>query len=212
MKIGIIGSGRMGQALARLFVEAGHDVRLSNSRGPESLEELVQGLGPNATAATVSAAAEGADVVFLATPWARTADAVSPVDDWSGRIVVDTTNNRSGPGPQGLIDIGQRISSEVVAEYVAGAKVVKAFNLTPIPVMAAALGADAGENNVVYMAGDDADAKALVAELVASVGGEAVDTGDLHTGGYLQGMGGPLAGDMEMLTPEDARDRLATAK
>jgi 8-hydroxy-5-deazaflavin:NADPH oxidoreductase len=211
MKVAIVGSGRMGQALARLLVNAGHEVCLSNSRGPDSLGDLLKDLGPNASASTVPGAVEGADVVFLATPWARTADAVSAVSDWSGVVVVDTTNNRSGPGPQGLVDIGDRISSEIVAEYVPGARLVKAFNLTPIPVMAAALGSGA-EANVVFIAGDDAEAKSLVADLVASIGGEAIDTGDLHTGGQLQGMNGPLAGSMEMLTPAQARDRLARAQ
>lgn len=209
MKIAMIGAGRMGQALAGLFAEAGHDVLLSNSRGSESLAELVKELGPRCSAATVEDAVKASDVVFLATPWGKTADAVAAVSDWSGQIVVDTTNNRSAPGPQGLIDIGDRVSSEIVAEYVPGARVVKAFNTTPIPIMVAGLGAQAGENNAVFIAGDDADAKALVAGLVASIGGVAIDTGDLRTGGYLQGMSGPLAGGMEMLTPADARERLA---
>ncbi|HOZ59938.1 MAG TPA: NAD(P)-binding domain-containing protein [Nakamurella multipartita] len=211
MKIAIIGSGKMGQALSRLFTGAGYEVALSNSRGPESLAELVAELGPNASAQTVPDAVDGADVVFLATPWGKTAEAVSVVSDWTDRVVVDTTNNRSAPGPQGLIDIGDRISSEIVAEYVPGAKLVKAFNITPIFNMVKSLGAGAGENNVVYIAGDDAGAKALVAEVIAGIGGEAMDTGDLHTGGFLQGMSGPLPGTMEMLTPAEARDRLARA-
>jgi len=212
MKIAMIGAGRMAQALTPLFVEAGHEVRLSNSRGPDTLAELVQNLGPGSLAMTVSEAVDGADLVFLATPWGRTADAVSVVPDWAGRVVVDATNNRSAPGPQGLIDIGDAISSEIVAGYVPGAKVVKAFNVTPLFVLAPALGAGAGENNAVFIAGDDDQAKSLVAELVASVGGTAVDTGDLRTGGHLQGMSGPLAGTMEMLTPAEARDRLALAQ
>jgi hypothetical protein len=211
MKIAIIGSGKMGQALSRLFAGAGYDVALSNSRGPESLTEVVEELGPNASAQTVPDAVDGADVVFLATPWGKTAEAVSVVSDWTDRVVVDTTNNRSAPGPQGLIDIGGRISSEIVAEYVPGAKLVKAFNITPIFNMVKSLGAGAGENNVVYIAGDDEAAKALVTEVIAGVGGEAMDTGDLHTGGFLQGMSGPLPGTMEMLTPAEAKDRLAQA-
>lgn len=212
MKIAIVGAGKMAQALTPLFVEAGHEVRLSNSRGPESLKDLVETLGAGVQAATVVDAVEGADVVLLATPWGKTAEAVSAVDDWNGRVVIDGTNNRSAPGPQGLIDIGDRISSEIVAEYVPGAKLVKAFNVTPLFKLAPALGKGAGENNAVYIAGDDHEAKALVAELIASIGGAAIDTGDLHTGGYLQGMTGPLAGSLEMLTPADARDRLAQAR
>ncbi|BCL28613.1 NADPH-dependent F420 reductase [Streptomyces aurantiacus] len=211
MKIGIIGAGRMGQALTGLFVEAGHDVVLANSRGPESLAELTARFGEHTSAADVPGAVAGSDLVILATPWGRTAEAVSVVEDWSGVVVVDTTNNRSKPGPDGLIDIGDRVSSEVVAEFVPGARLVKAFNTTPIPFLVKGLGPSAGEDNAVYMAGDDDAAKALVGALIAGIGGEAVDTGDLHTGGWLQGMSGPLAGTLEMITPTDARARLEKA-
>lgn len=211
MKIGIIGAGRMGQALAGLFTRAGHDVLLSNSRGPESLADVVDEFNARCSAATVSEAAENADLVFLATPWAKTRDAVSVVDDWTGKIVVDTTNNRRAPGPDGLIDIGGRISSEIVAEYVPGARVVKALNVTPIHIMATTLGSDDGSEHAVYVAGDDVDAKAKVAELLATIGGVAIDTGDLHVGGELQGMSGPLPGVMEMQSAADARARLAEA-
>jgi predicted dinucleotide-binding enzyme len=137
---------------------------------------------------------------------------VFSVSDWSGVVVVDTTNNRTKPGPDGLIDIGDSVSSVLVAGYLPGARVVKAFNVTPIPMMAAALGAHATDTNAVYVAGDDPEAKALVSEIIASVGGEAVDTGDLATGGRLQGMGGALAGTLDMLTPDEARSRVAGAR
>ncbi|CAN5646460.1 NADPH-dependent F420 reductase [soil metagenome] len=208
MKVALIGAGRMGTALAKLLVEAGHEVVLSNSRGPESLAESVADIGGGSKAAGVIDAVEAADVVVLATPWPKTQEAVAAVADWTGKLVVDTTNNRRAPGPDGLIDIGGQISSEVVASYVPGAHVVKAFNVTPIPMMAAALGSGAGENNAVYIAGDDADAKQVVAQLISSIGGEAVDTGDLHTGGRLQGTGGPLSGRLEMQTPTQAREYL----
>ena len=215
MKIAIIGAGRMAQALAPVFVKAGHEVRLSNSRGPESLADLVAGLGPGVEAMTVADAADGADIVLLATPWGRTQDAVSAVADWNGRVVVDATNNRSAPGPQGLIDIGGQVSSEIVAGYVPGADLVKAFNVTPIPFLVAALGPEgdnAGEPKAVYVAGDDAGAKSLVSDLVASIGCVAVDTGDLRTGGHLQGMSGPLSSRLEMLSASEAKEQLAQAQ
>jgi 8-hydroxy-5-deazaflavin:NADPH oxidoreductase len=211
MKICFIGSGRMAQALATLFVEAGHEVMLTNSRGPASLDELVASIGPLCRAGEVADAVSWSDVVFLATPWGKTEEAVSVVKDWSGVVVVDTTNNRFAPGPNGLIDIGGAVSSEIVASYVPGARVVKAFNATPIHIFAPALGSHAGEANAVYIAGDDSEAKSLVSDLVASIGGEAVDTGSLAVGGWRQGMTGPLAGILEMLTPSDARARLEAA-
>jgi len=212
MKVAVIGAGRMGTALTKLMVEAGHEVVLSNSRGPESLADLVAEIGGACIAADVVDAVADADVVVLATPWPNTQQAVAVVPDWTGKLVVDTTNNRRAPGPDGLIDTGGRISSEVVASYVPGARVVKAFNVNPIPMMAAALGSGAGENNAVYIAGDDADAKADVAKLIASIGGEAIDTGDLHTGGRLQATGGPLSGRLEMQTPAQAREYLDQAR
>jgi predicted dinucleotide-binding enzyme/carbon monoxide dehydrogenase subunit G len=212
MKIAIIGSGRMAQALGALFVEAGHEVMLTNSRGPESLGDLIATIGPNCHAGEVTESVAWGDVVVLATPWGKTAEAVSVVDDWTDVVVVDTTNNRSKPGPDGLIDIGDNVSSVLVAGYVPGARVVKAFNATPIPFLVPALGANAGANNAVYVAGDDPAAKSLVASIIASIGGEAVDTGDLATGGWMQGMSGPLAGTLEMLTPADARSRVEAAR
>lgn len=212
MKIAIIGSGRVAQALSALFVEAGHEVMLTNSRGPASLGELVATIGPNCHAGEVAEAVAWGDVVFLATPWGKTAEAVSVVPDWTGVVVVDTTNNRSAPGPDGLIDIGDDVSSVLVANYVPGARVVKAFNSTPLFILAPALGANAGANNAVYIAGDDPTAKSLVSDIIASIGGEAVDTGSLAIGGWMQGMSGPLAGTMEVLTPDDARSRVEAAR
>jgi predicted dinucleotide-binding enzyme len=202
----------MSQALTTLFVEAGHEVRLTNSRGPESLQELVSTFGSQVEASTVAEAVPWADAVFLATPWGKTAEAVSVVDDWSGVVVVDTTNNRTKPGPDGLIDIGDSVSSVIVAGYVPGAQVVKALNVTPIPWMSAALGAGSSDTNAVYIAGDDAAAKALVSEIVASIGGVAVDAGDLATGGRLLGMGGALSSTLEMVSPDDARARVEAAR
>ncbi len=201
----------MAQALTPLFLDAGHEVTLTNSRGPESLRDMATAFGPNCHAGEVAEAVAWSDVVFLATPWGKTAEAVSVVHDWTGVVVVDTTNNRAAPGPAGLIDIGDRVSSEMVASYVPGARVVKAFNSTPLFILAPALGANAGANNAVYIAGDDPTAKSLVSDIIASVGGEAVDTGSLATGGWMQGMSGPLAGVMEMLSPADARSRVEAA-
>lgn len=212
MRIGIIGAGRMGQALTSLFVRAGHEVVLANSRGPASLAELAARFGEHADASDVPGAVKGSDLVVLATPWDKTAEAVAVVPDWSDTVIVDTTNNRSKPGPDGLIDIGDRVSSEVVAELVPGARLVKAFNTTPIPLLVDGLQSPPVETNAVYIAGDDDVAKALVGALIASIGGEAVDTGDLHTGGWLQGATGPLPGTLEMITPAEARARLEQAR
>lgn len=211
MHIAFVGSGRMAQMLSRLLMEAGHTVVLSNSRGPETLTDLVGELGESSSAASVAEAVAAAEVVVLATPWGKTAEAVATVPDWSGKIVVDTTNNRQGPGPEGVVDLEGKASSEVVASLVPGARVVKAFNYTGIALMGAALGTSPAPENAILLAADDDDAAAVVSELISSIGGEAVRTGDLAEGSALHGATGPLSG-VPMLTPEDARTRLAAAR
>lgn len=211
--IGFIGAGRMGTALAELFVGAGRRVVLSNSRGPSSLDALVARLGPLARAAGSADVVADADVIVLATRWGQTADALSGLGPWVGKVVIDTTNNRIGPGPDDLIDLGGQTSSEFVAALLPGARVVKAFNHQPITSLTAELGeAAAGERRALFVAGDDPAAKEKVCELIRDIGGEPFDTGSLRDGGLLQGSGsGPLAGHGRLLTATEARALLAAA-
>jgi predicted dinucleotide-binding enzyme len=212
MVVGILGAGRMGRTLARLLAGAGHDVRLANSRGPASLSDVVAELGPRAEAVAARDVAAGADVVVLATRWEQLPGATAAVPSWAGTVVVDTTNPRFGPGPGDVYDTGAQTSSEVVAALVPGARLVKAFNHQPIPALAAELGPQPTDRNALFLAGDDAEAKAVVAELMRSIGGAPVDTGDLRSGGALQASGGgPLAGHGRLLTPAEAAEILATA-
>jgi len=208
--VGILGAGRMGETLARLLTGAGYDVRLANSRGPDSLGELVASIGPRAQAVSARDVAAGAEVVILATRWEQLPDATAVVPSWRGLVVVDTTNPRFGPGPDDVYDTGALSSSEVVAGLVSGARLVKAFNHQPIPSLAAELGPAPTERNALFLAGDDADAKAVVAQLVRDIGGVPIDTGDLRGGGLLQASGGgPLAGHGRLLTVAEARAILA---
>jgi predicted dinucleotide-binding enzyme len=210
MNVGIIGAGRMGTVLARLLVGAGHRVRLANSRGPESLSPLVAELGPLAEAGTPEDVLAFADVIVLATRWGQTAGALADLGPWDGKIVIDTTNNRFGPGPNDVTDLGDRTSSEVVAALVPGSRLVKAFNHQPIPALGEQLGPNHSDRNALFLAGDDADAKRVVAGLIRDLGGEPFDTGSLSEGGRLQASGGgPLAGHGRLLTPVEARELLA---
>jgi 8-hydroxy-5-deazaflavin:NADPH oxidoreductase len=209
--VGILGAGRMGETLARLLTGAGHEVRLANSRGPESVRDLVASIGPRATAVDARDAANGADVVILATRWEQLPDATAAVPSWRGMVVVDTTNPRFGPGPDDVYDTGALSSSEVVAGLVPGARLVKAFNHQPIPSLGAELGPAPTARNALFLAGDDPEAKALVAQLMRDIGGVPIDTGGLRDGGLLQASGGgPLAGHGRLLTVAEAQAILAS--
>ena len=207
MKISFIGAGKMAQMLAPRVIRAGHQVVLSNSRGPDTLQDNVEKLGPSASAASVAEAVEGADIVVLATPWGKIKDAVSGAASWRDRVLIDPTNNRTKPGPDGLIDIGGRGSSEFVSELVPGAKVVKTLNYEPIPIFDA--GFDQASPKAVFIAGDDDGAKKKVAQLFSDLGVEAIDVGNLASGDKLLMGGGALSLSMRVLTPDEARERLA---
>jgi predicted dinucleotide-binding enzyme len=183
--VGIIGAGRLGQAMASTALRAGRAVVISNSRGPESLASVVSALGGGASAGTVDEAA-AADIVVLAVPWPRVPEAVKG-REWNGRIVIDTTNDFDPS------DLNGRTSSEVVADLVPGARVVKAANT----LAAAVLGSDpheAGGQRVIVLSGDDADAKSNVTALFEEAGFFTIDLGGLRTGGAIQQVRGPLAG------------------
>jgi 8-hydroxy-5-deazaflavin:NADPH oxidoreductase len=183
--VGIIGAGRLGQAMARTARRAGRGVVIANSRGPESLESVVSSLGDGVSAGTVDEAA-AAGIVVIAVPWDRVPAAVQG-PDWNGRIVVDATNDWAADDLQG------RTSSELLADLVAGARVVKAANTLGAEV----LGSDpqeAGGRRVIFVSGDDADAKADVVALFQDAGFAPIDLGDLATGGEMQQIHHPLAG------------------
>jgi predicted dinucleotide-binding enzyme len=183
--VGIIGAGRLGQAMARTARRAGRPVVIANSRGPESLTSVVAALGDGASAGTVAGAAASAMVV-IAVPWASVPKALEGLP-WNGQIVIDATNDFD---PR---DLDGRTSSEVVADLVGDAPVVKAANT----LAAAVLGADpreAGGQRVLFLSGDDVDAKAEVSALFQDAGFSTIDLGDLITGGEMQEIGGPLAG------------------
>jgi 8-hydroxy-5-deazaflavin:NADPH oxidoreductase len=125
--VGTIGAGRIGQTMARIARRAGRQVVISNSRGPESLTSVVQGLGDGVTAGTVTDAA-AADIVVLAVMWQDVPQAVEGLA-WEGRILIDATNDFDGG------DLDGRTSSEIVADQVAPARLVKAGNTLGAPVL-----------------------------------------------------------------------------
>lgn len=203
MKIGIIGAGSIGGTAARLFVEAGHEVLLSNSRGPESLKEKVEALGPNVRAVTAEEAARFGEVVMEAIPFGHYRDL--PADAVEGKVFISASNYY--PERDGEMDLGGRAQTEAVAEHLGGARVVKAFNTIYWEHLR-----DQGdpskpmdERRAIFIAGDDAEAKQVVADLIEEIGFAPIDTGTLHES-TRQEPGAPVYN--EDLTAREARQVL----
>ena len=190
MTIGIIGSGAIGTAFARTLARAEIEATISNSRGPEALKQLVSELGLSIQAGTREQAAR-ADIVFVAVNWTRLPAALSGLPDWSGRIVIDANNPIEAPLFK-PIELHGLVSSQVVADLVPGARVVKAFNHLRADLLASDPQVNGGRR-VLFYSGDDRAAKADVAALIEQIGFVGLDLGTLAVGGRLaQFPGGPL--------------------
>jgi 8-hydroxy-5-deazaflavin:NADPH oxidoreductase len=191
--VGIIGSGMIGGTVARLSVAAGHRVVLSNSRGPETLRELVAELGPLATAGTAEQAAEAGDLVVVSVPVKAFAEI--PAKPLAGKPVLDTGNyypQRDGQIEE--LDTGALTSSGLLQRYLDQAQVVKVFNnifFKHLQSLARPAGAE--DRTALPIAGDDADAKARVTAYLDSIGYDAVDAGPL-TQSWRQEPGTPAYG------------------
>nr|WP_247692690.1 NAD(P)-binding domain-containing protein [Streptomyces sp. RK31] len=189
----MLGAGTVAQALARHAIRQGHEVVLSNSRGPASLTPLVRELGPLARAGTPAEAA-AADLVVLAVGWPRVPEVAASLPRLDGTVVVDATNQfASLPPNPSIADLGDLTGSEYVASLLPGARVVKAFNALFAQYIAADPRHAAGRQ-VLFLAGDDPDAKRTVERLADSFGFAPVDLGPLREGGRLIQLGGPLSG------------------
>jgi 8-hydroxy-5-deazaflavin:NADPH oxidoreductase len=185
MKIGIIGAGNIGANVARLFVKAGHEVAISNSRGPESLRDLVSEIGAKARAATVHEAAAFGDLVFLAVPWRRS-EALPSSDLVRNKIVVDAMNPYTADGD--VFDLNGSTSTEETLKRLPGARLVKAFNTIYYRRLATEgrTNSPIEDRYAIFVAGDDEEAKAIVMKLIEQIGFAPVDTGSLREGGRRQ--------------------------
>lgn len=186
--ISIIGTGAIGSAIARLLVNAGLPVSIANSRGPQSLTDLANELGPLARPVTAQEASR-ADMVFLAVNWSKIPEAVRDLGPWDGRIVIDTNNPIEAPLFQ-PVDLHGVPSSQVIAQLLPGAHVVKAFN----HLLAALLSDPAAEGGkrVLFYSGEHAASKERVAALIADLGFYGIDLGGVQQGLSAQFPGGPL--------------------
>jgi len=187
MKIGIIGAGNIGGNAAKLFAKAGHEIAIANSRSPETLADLIEEIGGNAKAVTAEDAANFGEIVFVSIPLGKISKL--PTDGFDGKIVIDSNNyypDRDGQIAE--LDSDEKTSSELLAEHLKGAKIVKAFNTiwfehlktqgnTELPIE---------QRRVIFVAGDDKAAKKNVADLIEEIGFAAYDTGSLREGGKNQ--------------------------
>ena len=197
MKIGFIGAGKVTRTLGRHFLTAGHNIVVSNSRGPETLADFVADLGPNASAGTKEQATE-CDVVILATNWMNVPNALKGVD-WRGRILIDATNAHKDAVPDISLEgvtksraaLKGRTSSEIVAEMAVGARLVK--SLCTMPMVWIQDFSPNKPRTVIFTSGDDSEAKQVVIDLVNSIGFAAIDLGSLAQGGAMHEVGAPLS-------------------
>ncbi|MDH4610376.1 NAD(P)-binding domain-containing protein [Pseudomonas sp. BN102] len=189
MQIGIIGAGAIGSAIARALSNAGLEVVIANSRGPESLQALANELGPKVRPVSREEAAR-ADIVFLAVNWSKIPAALDGLGPWNGRIVVDANNPIEAPTFRPF-DLGAQSSSEVVAQLLPGARLVKAFNHLAPALLAGDPQAEGGRR-VLFYSGEDAAAKAEVAAMIERLGFAGIDLGGLAEGRLAQFPGGPL--------------------
>lgn len=191
MTYSIIGAGAIGSALASQFVRAQIAVQLTSRSDAQALGSVARKLGPNVAAVPVDEALQ-ADTVFLAVPFGAVADVVAGAGPWGKRIVVDCTNAIELPAFTPM-DLGGTPSSAINAEHVRDARLVKAFNTVPAAVLATPARVDGGRR-VIFLSGDEGDAKIEVARLIERFGFAPIDLGTLSGGGRLQQFGGPLSG------------------
>jgi 8-hydroxy-5-deazaflavin:NADPH oxidoreductase len=183
--IGFIGSGHIGGTLARLAVQHGYDVVVSNSRGPHTLVELVEELGDRARAATAAEAADAGDLVVVSVPFHAVVQV--PVEPLAGKVVIDTNNYYwERDGHVAAIDDGSTTSAEVLAAHLGSDLVVKAFNhITSSDLGSQGVPAGTPGRRALAIAGSD-EAKAVVSAFIDRIGFDVVDVGPLSEGWRYQ--------------------------
>ena len=189
MRIGIIGAGTVGTTLGEHFAAAGHQVLITNSRGPESLIERLAEMGQPLEPVTFTELVDRSEMIVLALPWRNVRDVLRSDIDWRGRVVVDATNIILSVSPDLVVDDLEGDSgSEVVARLAPSARVVKAFNTLPFDRMFAPI--PTGFRRVLFVAGDDSSAVSTVSDLIEGIGFRPVAIGELATAGRQVEIGG----------------------
>jgi 8-hydroxy-5-deazaflavin:NADPH oxidoreductase len=193
MNIGIIGAGNVGGALGKSWAKAGHKIKFGvRNPGDPKHRGLLDACGPNASAGTNAEAAVFGEVIAVATPWDATQAAISDCGKLAGKVLVDCTNPlKFTPGTGLELAIGHTTSGgETIAQWAQGARVVKCFNTYGFENFAdASYPKYGGLKPIMFLAGDDADAKHIVAQLAADIGFQPLDTGDLKIARLLEPTG-----------------------
>lgn len=174
MRIAIIGAGRIGGNATRLFARAGHEVLLSFSRDESKLKRLADSIGERARVGTPAEATGFGEVVMLSVPWPAVEEALGEAGSLEGKVLIDTTNPFGRGGwevPEG------KTSAQLHQERLPGVRVVKAFNTLTAGFQASAAGRTGADRVVLFLAGDDGEAKATVTELIDDAGFAPVDLG-----------------------------------
>ena len=179
MRCAIIGSGKVGQALATAFARKGLEVAIASRRSAEALAPIAKAIGPTISPKSLKDAVQ-ADIVLLAVPFGTQKDIAKAAERWQGKIVIDVTN-AYGVAPE---ELGNLPSSVVISQAFPGAKLVKAFNSLPAEVLAEDPNVKGGRR-VVLLSSDDEGAATRVATLVEQLGFAPVQLGKLAEGGLL---------------------------
>jgi 8-hydroxy-5-deazaflavin:NADPH oxidoreductase len=189
MKVGIIGAEIVGTTLGEHFAAAGHEVLITNSRGPESLFETLAKMSQSVKPLTFEELVEQAEVFFLTLPWRKVRDVLRSDVDWRGRVVVDATNSVLSISPDFVIDdLKEDCGSQIVARLAPSAHVVKTFNTLPFETMFEPI--PPGFRRVLFVAGDEPNAVSTVSDLVDGFGFPSIAIGELATAGRQKEVGG----------------------
>lgn len=177
--LGIIGAGHIGSQVARVAVAHGYDVVIANSRGPETLTDLVAELGPKATAATAAEAAAAGDAVVVTVPLGKIDEL--PVEQLAGKIVLDTNNYYfERDGHIDALDKGETTTSEMLQKQLPTSRIAKAFNhIFAADITTDGTPAGTPDRRALATAGDDADAVAFVTRFYDEIGFDTVNVGPL---------------------------------
>jgi predicted dinucleotide-binding enzyme len=208
VRIGIIGSGRIGGNAGRLFARAGHEVLFSFSRDAAKLDRLAEEAGPAARVGGPAEAVAFGDVVMLSVPWPTIDAALAAAGPLADKIVIDTTNQF---GPDGVVPLPDGVSAAAFnARRMPGARPVKSFNTLTAGFQAEAAGRTGANRVALFYAGEDAAAKSVVAALIVDAGFAPVDVGGWDGVGIMEAPRRPGAVYGEEYRPDAAR-RIADA-